>query len=255
MNRLTSAAIGAILGFLGILPAAWSRPLDEIMDSGAFNICVQEDDEPFSDRASSKGIFLDIGDLIAKDLDVKLTATWIISAEYIRKTSCDAVPAVADIPNDDPLRLTIPYLEVRTILVTPQSAAPVKAISELESGRIAVLANSYARHDLNRQGLNLSVAFLENRDILKSVAAGENAAGVVTLPTFEWYLHQHHAPLRARTGLLDEAYDYPASIGLRRADKALLDKVNAVLKRIMADGSLERIFATYGLAYEAPQSR
>jgi len=108
------------VGLLGSICAAHSRPLDEILQSGFFEICLQEDNAPFSDREASKGIFLDMGEVIAKDVGVKLTKTWLFSAEYIRKTSCDEVPTVADIPNDDPLRLTIPYFDVRTVLVMSQ---------------------------------------------------------------------------------------------------------------------------------------
>ena len=253
MNALRRLVSCGLVATCALATPARSRPLEDILASGTFDICVQEDSAPFSDQTSGTGIFIDLGRLIAQHLGVQLTETWLFSAEYARKTSCDALPAVADIPGDDPLRLTIPYLKVRTALVTRAGAPPVKTLADIAKGRVAVLANSYARHDLNKRGINLSVAFLENKDVLAAVDHGDDNAGVVTLFSLEWYVHQNDALLRANLEPLGEVYDYDAAIGLRHADPPLLKKINVILQTSMRDGTLANIFEKYGLQYEPPK--
>jgi ABC-type amino acid transport substrate-binding protein len=42
------------------------------------------------------------------------------------------------------------------------------------------------------------------------------------------------------------------SVGLRKADQALLDEVNAILDRLLTDGTISRIYARYGVEHRQP---
>jgi ABC-type amino acid transport substrate-binding protein len=42
------------------------------------------------------------------------------------------------------------------------------------------------------------------------------------------------------------------SVGLRKSDQALLDAVNGILEKLIADGTLTRIYARYGVEYRSP---
>ncbi|WP_395696858.1 biotin/lipoyl-containing protein [Methylocella sp.] len=200
-----------------------------------------------------KGIFIDIGDALARNLGVEAEYTWLFSAEYIRKTDCDLVPAVA-IEGDDPLKQTIPYVRVRSTLVVPKDRAPAHDLAEFKSGHVAVLATSFARHVLNEQGYSLWVRFLENDEILDAVAKGEADGGLLPLYAFQWRAHLDPAlPLRAESSVaLDPSFDYSAAMGLRRADAAALRKIDEALGKMIEDGALQAIFSRYGLTYEKP---
>ncbi|WP_187148678.1 substrate-binding periplasmic protein [Methylocella silvestris] len=227
------------------------------MSSKSLEICVQEDNAPFSsERPKPAGVFIDLGDAIGKRLGVEVKYTWLFSAEYIRKTGCDLIPAVAQIEGDDPLRQTIPYMEVRSVLAVARDHPPIGDLSELRDGHIAVLATSWARHVLNGEGYNLWVRFLTNDEILDAVAKGDADAGVVPLFAFQTRLREDPAlPLRVEEAVkLDPSFDYPASMGLRRADNAAVDRIDDILREMMRDGRIAEIFARYGLSYEPPQS-
>lgn len=226
-----------------------ARSLEEVKEAGEIEVCLQDEAPPFSNRVSNSGVFVELGQLIARDLGVKLKESWVISAEYVRKTTCDLLPAVGDLPSDDPIKRTKPYMMVRSVLVTKADAPPVNNLSDIGSGRVAVLAGSYARHDLTRRGVRLSVAFIENDEILAAVAEGRVFAGVVTRASFEHYVATHHVALRANDRPLAAAYDYAVSVGLRRADPELVTRVDAAVTAAARRGDLEAIFQKHGLTF------
>jgi polar amino acid transport system substrate-binding protein len=248
MNR--AAGLLALL-----LPcAALARPLSVIQQSGTIGLCVQEDSAPFANRQTQHGIFIDVGTMIAQQLGVTLTLDWIVSADYVRKTDCDAVPAAADIPSDDPLRRTAPWFGVPFAIISGPSHPPIRAMADLKAGPVAVLAESYARQALGAQGISLRVAFLENDEIMAAVAKGEPATGVVPLYSLQWYRHTH-----ADVALRDDPaapimpeLSYNASFELRGADQALQQRIDTILRSMVADGRIREIFARYGLVWQRP---
>ncbi len=249
--------LAASFAFGAIFCAApgFARTLEDILSAKSLEICVQEDNAPFSSEgAQPTGVFLDLGDAIAERLGVKAKYTWLFSAEYVRKTDCDVIPAVANLPGDDPIRLTVPYAAVRSVLVVAKDHPPVHNLDELRAGHIAVLATSWARHVLNAAGFSLWVRFLTNDEILDAVAKGEADAGIVPLPAYQWRLHlDATTPLRAEEGVkLDPGFDYQVSMGIRRADVATAARINEILRQLIDDESVEKIFSRYGLRYEAP---
>jgi polar amino acid transport system substrate-binding protein len=238
-----------------VLMPAEARSLDEIIRTHTFDLCAVRENMPFSaDESPARGALVDLGAAVAQRLGVESKISWLFSAEYARKTDCDAIPAVAAIPDDDPLRLTIPYLKVRTVLVVRSGHRAVASVDDLRSDTVAVLAESWARHLLNMAHLNLKVAFLQSGEILAAVANGDVDAGVVTLPYFEWYHHEHpESDLRAEDRyVIDPSLDYVAAFGLRHADIETVKTFNQILTALIADGSISRIFALYGMRYEPP---
>lgn len=239
----------------GVGAPASARPLEEILRANSLNICVQEDNLPFSsEQPRPNGVFLDLGNAVGERLGVKAKYTWLFSAEYVRKTDCDVIPAVAALQNDDPVRQTIPYMAVRSVLVVRKDHAPVHELADLRIGHTAVLATSWARHVLNASGFPLWVRFLTNDEILDAVEKGEADAGVVPLPAYQWRLRRDpDSPLRVEDGVkLDPSFDYQVSMGLRRADPATVGRFDEILRELMKDGAMEKIFADYGLSYERP---
>lgn len=248
-------ALAACFAATGSGAPVFARSLADMLDAKRLNICVQEDNAPFSmDGAKPRGVFIDLGDAIAKRLGVKANYIWLFSAEYVRKTDCDLIPAVADIPGDDPIRRTVPYLSVRSVLVIKKDRPPVEDLEALRGGHIAVLATSWARHVLNEAGYQLWVRFLTNDEILDAVAKGDADGGVVPLPAYQWRMHTDAGtPLRVEENIkLDPSFNYQVSMGLRRVDAATVGRFDEILRQLMEDGAMEKIFAGYGLSYERP---
>ena len=244
------------LSAIGSGASAWARPLAEMLRANSLDVCVQEDNRPFSStQPTPNGVFIDLGNAVAARLGVEPKYTWLFSAEYVRKTDCDIIPAVAAIPNDDPVRQTIPYMVVRSVLVVRKDHALIHQLDDLRAGHIAVLATSWARHVLNAAGFPLWVRFLTNDEILDAVENGDADAGVVPFPAYQWRLRrQPDSPLQVEVGIkLDPSFDYRVSMGLRRADSSTVSRFDEILRQLMQDGAMEQIFARYGLRYERPE--
>lgn len=254
IKTLAAGLVLSVLAIAEIMPLT-ARPLDEIIRAKRLNICVQEENLPFSSESPQPGgVFLDLGKAIAWRLGVEAKYTWVFSAEYVRKTDCDLIPAVASLPNDDPIRQTSAYMAVRSVLVAGNNHTKIRALDELRTGHIAVLAESLARHVLNMQGYPLWVRFLTNDDILDAVEKGEADAGVVPLPAYQWYIRQHPgSTLRVEEAVkLDPAFDFQIALGLRRADTGTVQRFNEILRQMRDQGVMAEIFARYNLSYEPP---
>ena len=45
---------------------------------------------------------------------------------------------------------------------------------------------------------------------------------------------------------------WTVAVGLRRSDEALVNAINGALERLIADGTLARVYANYGVDYRRP---
>jgi polar amino acid transport system substrate-binding protein len=76
----------------------------------------------------------------------------------------------------------------------------------------------------------------------------------VSAATLSYYIFQH-----PDSGLrLVNAFDgepgltWEVAVGLRKSDAALVDAVNAILEKLIANGTLTRIYAKYGVEHRLP---
>jgi polar amino acid transport system substrate-binding protein len=118
-----------------------------------------------------------------------------------------------------------------------------------------VRVGSVAQYLLGKRGLRV-IPFGFEDDMMAAVASGEVDGAAVTPASAGWYLHQHtDAPLR-----LVDAYDgeselsWDLAVGMRRADHAMLRAVDDAVRALVADGTVTRIYAAYGVEHHVPQS-
>jgi polar amino acid transport system substrate-binding protein len=94
-------------------------------------------------------------------------------------------------------------------------------------------------------------------DILRAVDSGEMDAGVVSEWSLGWYRKMHpESHLQALDHqIIDPELDFNVAIVLRNADQALLSRVNEIVRILMVDGTMDRIFGNYGITYRDPLVR
>jgi polar amino acid transport system substrate-binding protein len=234
---------------------ASARPLETILRSHVFEICADPDNMPYSSRDGDRhGILADVGQAVAQKLGVDAKITWIPSREYLRKTQCDAVPAVAIIDGDPVKGATRPYTKSHSVLVVAQTHRPTSAIDDFRDEHVAVPSGSLAHHLMIKAGIPVWVRFLDDTAILNAVESGEADAGIVNQGSVDWYNATHpDKPLRIeRSVRLDPSLDYAVAFGLRKADQPLTDRVDDLIGQMMTDGELEKIFQRYGVTYLSP---
>jgi mxaJ protein len=217
-------------------------------------VCADPDNLPFSNRAGD-GFENKVAQLIAHDLQAQLEYYWWPQVRgFVRKTlnddKCELWPGVAT--RLDSLLTTRPYYESTYVFVTRSD----RGLSHLtlDDPRLGTLSigvqmigndatNTPPAHALAQRGLvdNIHGYMIYARDerdgppILAAVANQKIDVALVWGPTAGYFAHRSSVPLRVDPVL--PSVDggqwpmvYSISVGVRRGDTALRDKVEAVLE-------------------------
>lgn len=242
-----------------VLPVcAGAESLGEITRRGYLEACAHPDALPYSKQnASPQGFQLDIGQQIAADLGVRLHVDWIVFTRHARVMNCDVLlGAIISDEGKGPrgATLTAPYVSSGWTLVLPRSASPATRFEDAAGDKgIGVQHASWVHYILDSRKLRTR-QYANDLEIMEAVSRGDIAAGAVVDTYAGWYLHLHPgANVRLLQGYTPEPdLRWNVAVGLRGADQALLDAVNGILGRRIADGTIAAIFARYGIAYSPP---
>lgn len=257
-HTLLVALIGALLCSLLSASTGEAASLAAIRESGWLHVCAHPDALPFSSQDPSRpGLQLEIGGAVARGLGVRMQVDWIVFTRHARRVDCDALMG-SIMPLGNPAarrgqRVTKPYAGGGYQLVVAPGITGVSRIEDVKGGKIGVEHTSWPHYLLSHQGI-ATASFGSQTEILEAMDKNEVPAGVVTGPYLGWYLKQH--PDSAVKAV--DAYVPPndlrwnVAIGLRNADDALLQRVNEILDGLLADGTIQGIFAKYGITYAPP---
>ena len=252
------ACLSALLGVALIASApVGARTLAEIQVRGEISMCANPDALPHaSNRAETPGFQIEIGRAIAQALGVKLHVDWIIPRLRAGLVDCDMLldTIVDPAAQRGMIKLSQAYQKSGVALALRAGNDSVQRFDDLgPDKRIGVMINSVASKLLNQRGLR-TVPYAFESEMVSDLAKGELDACAVSPATIAYYIGSH-----AGSGLrYVHAYDaepemrWNLSVGLRRSDDTLVDLVNGALDRLMRDGTLARIYATYGVEYRQP---
>jgi polar amino acid transport system substrate-binding protein len=253
-----------------LLVLCWShrgdaRSLDEIRARGALSVCADPDALPFSQRSGAPaGFQIDLAKILADRIGVRLNVDWIALRSAARGFNCDAImSSLAQARHDEAeesksstrlFALTRPYARQTTRIVIAEGTPPVETVDDLRGRSIAVIHASLAHYFLMARRIPVRTLYPNQDEILAAVASKEMSAGVVSDWIFGWYQKTHpESGLRILGSLvLDPDLDYDVAITLRNTDVDLVQKVNAILATLGSDGSLNRLFESYGINYRLP---
>jgi polar amino acid transport system substrate-binding protein len=258
VSRLYSA-FAAVLCSLSLFSVPiQGAPLAEIRERGTLRVCAHPDALPFSSQDRTQpGFQLEIAEAIAKHLGVKLHVDWIIFTYHARRANCDAimgsiVPRGQEGKTRRRLRLTKPYVGSGYVLVVPPSAANARRVEDLH-GTIGVQHASWPHYLLDTQGIR-TLSYGNQMEIIEAIAKGEVVAGLVAQAYAGWYLKQHPdgAVTIAKSYETDPELQWNVAVGLQNADDALVNAVNQALERLLANQTIQGIFAKYGVTYTPP---
>lgn len=254
---LAASCVCAALAPLAPHDAA-ARTLAEVKSLGAISMCANADALPYaSNNTETPGFQIEIGRAIAQGLGVSLNTEWIFPRRRANVVNCDMLLDTANDPeiSEGRLRLSRPYQKSGVALGVRQDAEPIADFRELKKGqKIGTMINSVASVVLGKAGKTISPYAFQS-DMVEDLQKGDLHGIAVSSATMSYYLRQH-----PESGLrLVNAFDsepqltWEVSVGLRKSDQALVDAVNEVLDRMLADGDLTRIYAKYGVEHRRPQ--
>ena len=235
-----------------------ARSLETIRSLGAIGLCAHPNSLPFASKADDPpGFQIEMGRALAAQLGVALKPDWILTIYQMRSADCDIVmDTIADreAQSETNLRLSKPYYRTGVALAVPADST-LTAFSGLnDRTKVGVQVGSMAAMVLSRRHVPTSTFGFEV-DSLEAVANHEIDAATVT-PSAAGYFNLTHPGNAVRILGFDESepdLNWNVAVGMVRPDDKLREAIDAALDRLRADGTVERIYAHYGIALQAPQ--
>ena len=243
-----------------LLPAAKNasaRTLAEVKSLGAISMCANRDALPYaSNTPDAPGFQIEIGRAIAEGLGVPLNIEWILPRRRANVVNCDMLFDTINDPEVDAgrARLSRPYQKSGLALGLRRDADAIGNFRELKKGqKIGVMINSFASMVLGKADKTTSPYAFQS-DVVEDLQNGELYGAAVSAASMSYYIFQH-----PDSGLrLVNAFDsepeltWEVAVGLRKSDAALVDAINEILEKLIADGTLTRIYAKYGVEHRLP---
>jgi polar amino acid transport system substrate-binding protein len=250
--------ISAALALSALAPAtAKARTLEEIKSLGIISMCANGDALPYSSKDPDKpGFQIEIGRALAEGLGVSLNVDWILPRRRANVVNCDLMFDAVNDPqiHEGRLLLSRPYQKSGLALGLRSDAEPITDFKELKKGqKIGIMVGSMASMVLNKAGKSTSPYAFQS-DMIEDLQKGELYGAAVSSATMSYYVLQHpESGLRLVNAFdSDPRLTWEVAIGLRKSDAALVDAINTVLDKLIADGTLTRIYAKYGVQHRLP---
>jgi len=238
--------------------SADARSLETVIERGALTLCASPNALPFASKTGPvPGFQIELGEKIAEQLGVKLTREWVISAIQYRRADSDLVLDVIarkDTPPAGGVKVSRPYHRSGVVLAV-RGDSPASSLASLGSDqRVGVPVGSLVSMTLAKGGTPTSPFVFED-DIVAALANREIEAAAVTPMTAGWFNLQHaEKPLRLIPAFdNDQDLNWNIAAGLLRPDDKLRQRVDAAIDALLADGSIARIYARYGIELQPPQ--
>lgn len=256
-NSYQFIAGAAIALGLFVCTDANARTLAEVKSLGAISMCANADALPYASKDPEKpGFQIEIGRALAEGLGVPLNVEWILPRRRANVVNCDLMFDVVNDPavHEGRLLLSHPYHKSGLALGLRNEAEPIADFTELKKGqKIGIMVGSMASMVLNKAGKATSPYAFQS-DMLEDLQKGELYGAAVSSATMSYFVHQHpESGLRMVNAFDNEPrLTWEVAIGMRKSDAAMVDAINATLDKLIADGSLTRIYAKYGVEHRAP---
>jgi polar amino acid transport system substrate-binding protein len=257
MTSMLKAGAAAALVLLSVAPAL-PRSLQAITDRGTLTLCASPDALPWASKSGDMpGFQVELAENLAMRLGVSLTRQWVLSAFQYRRVDCDVVfDAISkkDASVEGGLRLSRPYQRSGVVLAV-RDHSTVASLDDLMSGqRVGVLVGSLASMTLGQRGVATTPFVLEG-ELMTALTGGEIDAAAITPTPVGWYNTVHpQAHIRTLPVFADNPdFNWNLAVGMIGPDDRLRERINAALGDMLADGTVARIYARYGIEVRAPE--
>ena len=249
------AALALVLLFAS---SALPRSLQAIADRGTLTLCANPDALPWASKTGAvSGFQVELAENLAKRLGVSLTRQWVISVFQYRRVDCDLVfDAIASkgASVEGGLRLSRPYQRSGVVLAV-RGASGVASLDGLAADhRVGVLVGSLVSMRLDKRGIATTPFVLEH-DLMEALASGEVEAAALTPVAIGWYNRVHpQAPFRMIAAFADDPdLNWNLAVGMIGPDDKLRQQIDVALGEMLADGTIARIYAGYGIEPRPPE--
>jgi polar amino acid transport system substrate-binding protein len=258
-DMTTAPKLGATIALLLLsVAAALPRSLQAIAERGTLTLCANPDALPWASKAGAvPGFQVELAENLAMRLGVSLTRQWVISAFQYRRVDCDVVfDAIASrgASVEGGLRLSRPYQRSGVVLALRNESGAASLAGLAAGHRVGVLVGSLAAMMLGKRAIATTPFVLEG-ELIAALASSEIEAAAITPIAIGWYNKLHpQAPIRMVSAFADDPdLNWNLAVGMIGPDDRLRQQIDAALSEMLADGTIARIYARYGIELRSPE--
>jgi polar amino acid transport system substrate-binding protein len=239
---------------------AHARPLESIQNRGVLVICANPNALPFASKGGNRrGFELELGEALASQLGVKLEVGWVVFPNQLGRVDCDVVlDAIVDQASaqERHVKLSKPYQASGVAIALRPDISGVADFADLRGRRVGAMVGSLASVTLGQKGLP-TIPFTFEDDMIEAVGKGELDAALATPASIGYYnlLHKDAPVTLVRAYENQPEFRWEIAVGMRKSDDALVAAINQAIERLLADGTVDRIYASYGIEPAPPKGQ
>lgn len=254
---LMLAVLMVMACFTGCAPKG--KTLAQVKEAGKIVVATSPDFAPFESIEGGKvvGIEIDILDLICKELGVELVIEQIdfesvlVGIQTAKYDMGVSGITVTEARKKNMLFTDAYYEAAQAIVVKEGSAIATKA--DLEGKKVSVQTATTAEDFCTENGYAVS-SYQANADAQMALTSNKVDAWVIDNCTAEAMVAEYNESHDDKLVILSEAMTTePYAFAFAFGSEDLVEEVNKIVNKLVADGTVESIFEKYETVYEAPK--
>ena len=248
---LAAVMLLSLLSFVGC--GKQGKSLADVKAAGKLTVATSPDFPPFESLEGGEvvGIEVDILKLIAKELGVELEIVQmdfdsVLMGIQSAKYDCGMSGITANEARKENMLFTSAYYNAAQVIVVKEGS-DIKTKADLTGKKVSVQTGTTADDGCTEAGLDVS-AFTANADAKTALTTGKVDAWVVDNLTALQMVEEGDGLVVLEEKMTDEPYAFAFAFG----SEDLVEAINEILDKMIADGTVEAIFEQYGETYFKP---
>ncbi len=231
------------------------KTLAEVKEAGKLTVATSPDFPPFESLEGDEvvGIEVDIMNLIADELGVELEIVQmdfdsVLLGIQSAKYDCGMSGITANEERKENMLFTTPYYNAAQVIVVKEGSE-IAGKADLDGKKVSVQTGTTADEGCKELlGVDNVSAFAANADAKAALTTGKVDAWVVDNLTAIQMVEDGDGLVILEEKMTDEPYAFAFAFG----SEDLVAEIDKALTALIADGTVESIFAEYGETYFKP---
>ena len=227
--------------------------LADVQKAGKLTVATSPDFPPFESLEGGEvvGIEIDILNLICAELGVELEVVQmdfdsVLIGIQAAKYDCAASGITVNPDRQKNMLFTDPYYNAAQVIVVKEGS-PIQGKADLGDKTVSVQSGTTAESGCQDEGIKIQ-SFAANADAKAALTTGKVDAWVVDNLTAMQMVEEGDGLVILEEKMTEEPYAFAFAFG----SEDLVAAINEALLKLMADGTVESIFDSYGETYMKP---